>query len=335
MAQTRTEVLSVQTSGRGYSRRTRCPVCRGEHERGKTCDRCGYEPVAVRYAQESQGVLKELQGFISNPWGATALILGVILPFTLSIILGVMILIPLLARTPVDERLFNLALLFLIFLIWASIVDQGIILFVYFMRDQLYKYHWSWPVQTGHRPTVVSLAGVALVLFLLQGLFTALLPMVWSVSAPSVETFGVAAQDFWRSVLLAFLLSMSFASFVLFLMLLDAADYIAKRDQDSMPPIYMDINKLLKVVLDTVHDYLDVPDSTILSLQRTKSGGLQLLVKVPLPLPGQGQPPAQPQPPAPAQPPAQGQPPAQPQYALYDVESDKWGFLVNLKEKRG
>jgi hypothetical protein len=256
---------------------------------------------------------RELQDFLRNPWGSTALLLGAALPWLLSIVLAMAILssVFLLPRSSMDERLFNLALLFLIFLVWVALVDQGIILFVYFLREQLYGYQWSWPAQQGRRPGIVQLAAVALAMFLVLGLITALLPLVWSVGSPTLGVLGLASQDFWRGVLVAFLLSMSFASFVLFLMLLDAADYIARRNKQTVPPIYMDVNKLLKVVLDTVRKQLEVESLTLLSLQRTKSGGLQVLLGVPLEVPKEGE--------------------ISPQY---EVESDQWGFLVNLKEKR-
>jgi len=326
MTQERPDVLPVRRPDTGVSRRARCSVCHGEYERGQTCERCGHDqPIGERRLRGRQGLISELQDFLSNLSGSLALILGVLLPLSLSIVLSALMLLSLLFGVPnyMGDRLFNLALLFLIFLVWASVVDLGIILFVYFLRDRLYDYHWSWPVRQGRRPGVVQLAGVALMLFLILGLVTALLPMAWSVEPAGVEAFGLSGQDFWRGVLVTFLLSMSFASFVLFLMLLDAADYIARRDEQTVPPIYMDVNKLLKVVLDTVRQHLAVASSTLLSLERTKSGGLQLLLKVLQKSPGEGEPPS-----------IIAERKAPSQYTKYEVVSDQWGFLVSLKEKK-
>jgi hypothetical protein len=266
-------------------------------------------------------LISELQNFLRNPWGSTALLLGVVLPLLLSVVLSVMILISLLFLPPnnVDDQLFNLALLFLLFLVWASMADLGIVLFVYFLRDQLYSYHWSWPVRKGRRPGIVQLAGIALAMFLVLILFTALLPLVWSVETPTVETFGLSEQYFARGVLTAFLLSMSFASFVLFLMLLDAADYIARRNEQTAPPIYMNVNKLLKIVLDTVHKHLKAASSTLLSLERTDPGGLKLLLSVLLETADEDKDTGKDKAKAPSK---------------YEVESDQWGFLVSLEEKR-
>lgn len=314
MAQQRPDILPVRHSGRSASQYIRCSVCGGEYERGKACDRCGHDqPIGEMYARGRQSLISELQDFLRNPWGATALLLGVVLPLLLSVFLSGVILVALLflPTNSIDDRLFNLALLFLLFLIWSSVVDLGIVLFVYFLRDQLYSYHWSWPVRKGRRPGIVQLAGIALAMFLVLILFTALLPLVWTVESPTVETFGLSEQYFGRGVLTAFLLSMSFASFVLFLMFLDVADYISRRDRQTVPPIYMNIDKLLEIVLDTVHKQLKARSSTLLSLERTSSGGLQLLLNIPLKPPGGDK-----------------------ILSKYEVESDKWGFLVSLKEKQ-
>lgn len=324
----------------GLSRYVRCSVCRNVYERGQPCTRCQHDQPLEDHRRRL-GLLQEPWRFIQNPAGITAAIIGVVAPWLAVFLLIAMLLFQ---RPNQEDRLFNLALLLLIFLVWTALVDQGIILFIYFLRDQLCDYQWSWPVYKGRRPGVVQLAGLTLVLFLGFALLTALVPVMWSAGSTTIMTLGLTGQDFWGGVLVAFLFSLPFATLVLGLMLLSAKDYINRRNAQRVPPIYTDVDLLLDVVLRACHKRLRVNSSTVVSAERTPQGGLKLLLKV-LPPPPEASGAASADkaaPPTADQPPASGADQGKPAgessstspYVRYEVESDPWGALVSLKEKK-
>lgn len=271
----------------------RCPVCDrlvSETEEGK-CPTCETNNTQWRRLRE----FDHLKRFHPLVW------LAIVILLIIAIYLPSIITYP----VEVDTARFAPLRIASILAIAISIV---VIVTVYLFRFGLRRYQLLHKVRAKRHPGLILIAvlflGVAVILSM------AITLLLWAVFALELTS------DF--PVIIAVLYGVLFPSMTLALMLVGVWAYTRRLDKEFRRPLYLNINRLARLALNSVQIHLNGEPVQSISIDRNDKGGLVLVVSRQVEVVERK---------------ADGASITVPQNKRYEVETDEWGQICSVKEQ--
>lgn len=228
-----------------------CISCKGEYteERPEECPRCGADNRNWHRHKNLSSLAKFSNFFFGSVWGLLALN-SLVLPLAPALLWDT----------------FNTVVAMRVVVPLAILLCLIIFLFTHALKLSLREYEWLRRVKKGWNPPLSVMALVAFNLALILGLTVVfVLDSEW--------THG------WVRVLLTIAFSLAFVNVTLSAMLMAIRDYAHRLDELVPQPIFMQEDRLLRVIVGTAGKKLG--DDTPLEVQewrRVASGGVRALL---------------------------------------------------------
>ncbi len=246
-----------------------CRVCEAEYTLGSPCPRCKVDNAPWEEELDKKLRGERLKDFFLNVWGIFALLipLGALLVF-----LG-MLLYLLLSETPFVGNRAELLSYFLAF--FMPFIHT---LYFYALRFSLWEYDWLRQVRKGRWPPLSLLGAVGFEGAIVLAVIYVFLNIYWESVPLGTESWSVSVL---RGIFTPLLLSLVIIVLHLATLLMCTVVYIVKLNRRVPQPIYMDRDRLVEVVLDSLEekigqprDFLNVPE-----VDRTEDGGIKMTVE--------------------------------------------------------
>lgn len=239
-----------------------CKSCNSWYDAGQEeCSNC-YTSTTEWEAEEQRSLVERLGDYFLSVWGIAALAVAGFPLLVLVVFLIGRFASSVIAFPPGTESFIVLSQA-LALALWMTVVAS-----VYTRRLALRDYELLRQVETVERPSIVRWAVIlSSVLVILAGL-AATLPFLL------IETVRVSFT------FLSFVsYPMFIVAFALFFMLLATTNFIGRLNEGVPQPIYLRVNELTALVINSAKRRLDRDYVELISMARTKHGGIRLTIK--------------------------------------------------------
>lgn len=277
-----------------------CKSCNSWYDAGQEeCRRC-HTSTAEWEAERHRRTVDKLRDYFVNVWGIAALMTT---SFPL-LVLGVC----LVDRLPSSLKAFlsNSESFIVPSQFLAVVLSLILVATVYARRMAIRDYELLRQVETVDQPGVVDQGAVILTVLLILAGLTATLPFL-----------PIEAVKIPLAMLVLVSYPMAIAAIVLFFMLLAATSFIGRLGERVPQPIYLRVNELIALVIESTKGRLDRDYLELISMERTGRGGIRATIKGEEEVTRENE---------------KGKPVSLKLSRRWEVKADRWGKLISIEE---